>query len=316
MMGNDDLRATAQPLVPSSLDDRQRGEGVHVHWYWLATAPVFALAALAAAWGFTLLFVPQPPAFLPALPAPLGGIDLVAAGIVLAVGPIGIKGMLDDRRQRALEAQFPDLLSDMAANRRAGFTLAESVELAARGDYGPLTSEVNTMAAHLSWNMPFKEALRRFALRVDTPLVVRATTLILEAERSGGHITDVLSAVARDAREIRRLDRERHLAMKTYTIVMYVTFLVFLAVVAVLQAQLLPQIVEATSGARGGDGVVPGASIPVESYRTFFFTSAIVQALGSGSMAGIMARGRVLPGLIHAAVMTLLAMFTFSVLIA
>lgn len=314
MMGNDDVRRTAQPLVPSSLDDGQRGQGLQVHWYWLATAPVFVVAALALAWGFWLLLAPRPPAALPALPSPLGGIDMVAAGIVLVVGPIGLRGLLDDRRRRALEAQFPDLLADMAANRRAGFTLAESVELAARGDYGPLTPEVNTMAAHLSWNVPFEEALRRFADRVDTPLVVRATTLILEAERSGGHITDVLSAVARDAREIRHLDRERNLAMQTYTIVMYVTFLVFLGVVAVLQAQLLPQIVEATSGA-GGE-IVAGATVPVESYRTFFFTSAIVQALGSGSMAGIMARGRVMPGLIHAATMTLLALVTFAIVIA
>lgn len=314
MMGNDDLRRTAQPLVPSSLDDRQRGQGLHVRWYWLAAAPAFVVAGLALAWGFTLLLAPRPPAFLPSLPSPLGGIDLVAAGIVLAVGPVGLRGLLEDRRRRALESQFPDLLSDMAANRRAGFTLVESVELAARGDYGPLTPEVNTMAAHLSWNVPFEEALQRFAHRVDTPLVVRATTLILEAERSGGHFTDVLSAVARDAREIRHLDRERNLAMQTYTIEMCVTFLVFLGVVAVLQAQLLPQIVEATSGA-GGE-IVPGATVPVESYRTFFFTSAIVQALGSGSMAGIMARGRVMPGLIHAAVMTLLALLTFSVLIA
>lgn len=311
-MGNDELQRTAHASIPSRFSGAEDGR-LEVDPYWLVTAPALILGVLALAWGSLLLFV-SPPAFLLSLPTPLEGIDLLALGLFLLLTPVGMRALLDDRRRRALDDQFPDFLSDLAANRRAGFTLAEAVRLAAHSDYGPLTPEVRTMAAHLSWNVPFEEAIERFAERVDTPLVVRSTTLVLEAERSGGHITDVLSAVARDAREIRRLDRERRLSMRAYTVVMYVTFLVFLAVVAVLQSQMLPSLVAATDVIE--QGPIPTTATSLEAYRTFFYTAALVQALGSGSMAGFMARGRVAPGLIHAAVMVLVTIATFSVLLA
>lgn len=312
MMPTDDLQATARSAIPQGYD--REGWNLDVPLAWIASVPAILVAVAALAWGTSLLATGRAFGFLPSLPAPLSGIDLVALGVVLALTPIGTIFLLADRRRRRLDEQFPDLLSDLAANRRAGFTLAEAVDLAAHGDYGPLTSEVRRMAAQLSWNVPFEEALRRFAQRVDTPLVTRSITLVLEAERSGGHITDVLSAVARDAREIRHLERERHLAMRTYTLVMYVIFLVFLAVVAVLQAQMLPQLVQA-AGAAGNEVFGAAGGTSLAEHRTFFYTSALVQALGSGTMAGMMGRGRVGPGLIHAAVMAAIAVITFSIVL-
>jgi flagellar protein FlaJ len=310
MTATDELQATAHPSIPRRVQEPEWT--LEEHRWLLAAAPAWLAAAALYGWGALILFA-EPPAVLPRLPGLLGGIDLVAGGIVLTLFPPGIRFLLEDRRQRALDEQFPDFLSDLAANRRAGFTLAESVDLAGGGDYGPLTEEVGRLAAQLSWNVPFEEALQRFADRVDTPLITRATTLILEAERSGGHITDVLAAVATDARQIRRLERERHLAMRTYTLVMYVTFLVFLAVVAVLQVQMLPQLLEA-SGAAASD-VFGSGEVGLVDHRRFFYTSALVQALGSGTMAGIMGRGRVGPGLIHAATMALITVFAFSFLL-
>lgn len=287
-------------------------------WFWIGYVPTLVIALALLLWGAALLFVGTVPAFLPALPTGYGGIDLIAVGVTLVVGPYGAYAAFEDRRNRRLEEQFPDFLTDLAANRKAGFTLAESVRLTAQSDYGPLTPEIERMAAQLTWNIPFEEALQRFSTRVDTPLVSRSITLVLEAERTGGYITDVLEAVSRDAREIKHLDRERRLSMRMYTIVMYVAFLVFLGVVAVLQAQLLPQLVSATESATGGTGVLgklAESTVTLEEHRTFFYVATLVQALGSGSMAGMMARGRVGPGLMHAAVMILMGMAAFTFLL-
>lgn len=286
-----------------------------VSWLWFVWGPSLLAALGLALWGFSIMFTGSAPAFLPPIPAGFGGIDLVGVALVLALAPYGIHAALEDRRNRRLEAQFPDFLTDMAANRRAGFTLADSVRLCANSDYGPLTPEIERMASQLSWNIPFEEALERFAKRVDTPLVSRSITLVLEAERTGGYITDVLEAVARDAREIKRLDRERRLSMRMYTIVMYIAFLVFLGVVAVLQAQLLPQLVTATQAAEGGAGALSqlaGSDITLQQHRTFFYVATLVQALGSGSMAGMMSRGKIAPGLLHAAFMAILGILTFT----
>lgn len=302
------------PTSQGARDELASDEGPS--WFTIGWIPVLGVSLGLFAWGLSLIFAGQAPGFLPALPSQWGGIDLVGIALVAAAGPYGIKAALDDRTQRRLEEQFPDFLTDLAANRRAGFTLAEAVRLAAQGDYGPLTPHVNRMAAQLSWNIPFEEALDRFADRVQTPLVTRSTTLVLEAERTGGYITDVLEAVARDAREIRRLERERRLSMRTYTMVMYVTFLVFLSVVLVLQTQLLPQLFQAAGSQTGGGfSRLVNTELTLADHRTFFYTSTLVQALGSGSMAGLMSRGRVEPGILHVAVMALAGVLAFSVFI-
>lgn len=283
-------------------------------WFWIVWVPALLVAGILSAWGFALLFVASP-SLAPSLPSGFGGIDLVAVATVLVLGPYGVDAALRDRRRRRIEAHFPDFLTDLAANRRAGFTLAESVRLAAESEYGPLTEDIQRMRAQLSWNVPFEEALDRFSTRVDTPLVTRSVTLVLEAERTGGHITDVLEAVARDAREIKHLDRERRLSMRMYTVIMYIAFAVFLGVVGVLQAQLLPQLFAATGSGLGSGPFEQLASseVDLDSYRTFFYTAALVQGVGSGSMAGLMARGRLGPGLMHASVMAAIAIATFSI---
>lgn len=302
-----------RPALASRPEPPESDDGLTLTRVILATT--WTLGGLLFAWAFlNMVGVAIPPE----IPAPYGPIDVAAAGLVLGLAPHGFHAAREARRIRNIEDRFPDFLRDLAANKRAGIPLAASVELAAEADYGALTPEIETMAAQLSWNVPFEEVLERFTARVDTPLVHRATTLILEAEYAGGRITDVLDAVARDVRALRTLKNERRSTMTMYTIVVYITFLVFLGVAAMLYTQFLPDLIAATS-ARGdlptrGVEAFSGSAITLEDYRQFFYASSLVQALGSGVLAGVMAHGDIGPGLRHAAVMTLVAAACFTVL--
>lgn len=268
-----------------------------------ATAAVVGtFVALASA--AVMLGVPLP---FPAL-GPLAPVDAFAGGIVLAMGPIGFHAAREAKRVRQIEDRFPDFLRDMAANRRAGVPLAEAVEGAADSDYGALTPEIQTMADQLSWNVPFEEVLERFADRLDTPLVQRAVTLILEANYTGGRITDVLEAVSRDVRALRTLANERRSTMQMYTVVVYMAFFVFISVAAMLYTQFLPGILEAgeAAGELGAD-VFSTSTVTLEDYRQFFSIAAIVQGVGSGILAGAFAGGDYRSGLPHATIMVAIA---------
>ncbi len=242
---------------------------------------------------------------------PFGAVDLLALGALIAVAPIGFHAAHQAKKVRRLEERFPDFLRDLASNRRAGIPLAASVELAAEADYGELSPEVDRMAAQLSWNVPFDEVVGRFAERVKTPLVQRACSLILEAEYSGGRITDVLDAVSRDVRALQALKNERRSAMAMYTIVVYLTFLVFLGVAAMLYWRFLPELLIAQDVPALG-GAVEGMRVSLEDYRQFFYVASLVQALGGGVLAGVLAFHKYGPGLRHAAVMMIMAMVVFS----
>lgn len=246
-------------------------------------------------------------------------VELFSLGLLAGVGPYGFYYSRRAKRIRALEERFPDFLRDLAASRKAGLTLENGVRIAARGEYGALTPDIQKMADQLSWNVPFEEALTRFRDRVGTPLVMRACSLINEAGRSGGNVTDVLEAAAIDAREIKSLENERRLTMSLYTVVVYIAFFVFLAVAAVLYGQFVPEVLKTTQAVSTQQGA-PGAGLRfgaeglgLADYRTFFFLASIMQGLGNGILAGQMESGKPLFGLRHSFVMVLVTLLLFAV---
>ncbi len=264
------------------------------------------------------------PAFLLFTGTPLAGlqpdawIHFFCIGLLVALGPYGFYAAREQKRMRQLEERFPDFLRDIASSHKGGLTLAGSLAVAARGDYGPLTPEVQKMADQVSWNVGFQEILQRFAERVRTPLVQRAVTLILQADRSGGATTEVLMAAARDAREIKTLETERRLNMSLYTVVIYVTFFVFLSVAAILYAQFVPQLVAASEATSQSDSLANfgstfgGHGLNVRDFQLFYLMAAVMQGLGDGIVAGQMGSGKAILGLRHAFVMVALAYIGFA----
>jgi archaeal flagellar protein FlaJ len=245
-------------------------------------------------------------------------LDFFCFGILAAIGPYGFYAHSKHKRIRKLEERFPDFIRDLAASRRAGLTMEAAVQIASRGEYGALTPEVQKMADQLSWNIPFNEALQQFADRVNTPLIRRAVTLINEASRSGGHVTDVLEAAALDAREIKNLENERGTTMILYTIIVYITFAVFLLVVAVLYGTFIPEILKSSQAAlAGGASGVGGISFQQEmglrDYWVFYFMAGVMQGLGNGIVAGLMETGKPVSGLRHSFIMVAVTYATFAV---
>ena len=267
-----------------------------------------------------LLFVPAAILFSGRTLGPLepsAWIHFFCLGLLAGIGPYGFYAAREARRIRHLEQRFPDFLRDIASSHQGGMTLPNAVSVASRGEYGPLTVEIRRMADQLSWNVPFDEALMRFAQRVDTPLIHRAVNLILEANHSGGATTEVLLAAARDAREIKTLETERNLSMSLYTIVIYITFLVFLSVAAVMYAQFVPQLVASSQSVQGTGGAVGpvaglgGPQLRTEDFQLFYFMAAVMQGLGDGIVAGLMGTGRAVQGLKHSFFMVLMSYLTF-----
>lgn len=237
------------------------------------------------------------------------------AGVLAALSPIAYLDMRRRARVRGMEERFPDFLRDLVENQKAALTMPAALRLTAKGEYGPLTPYVQRMAKQMSWGVPFEEALADFGENVGTPLVRRTVHLVVRATQTGGEVSDVLVAAARDAREIKLLEQERRFTMTIYVLVIYVSFAVYLAVVAALQGIFVPAMLESTRGAGSGFGGVTIAKLDASVYADFFFASGFVQALGSGGMAGLLAEGGVSAGLKHVAVMLALAFVVLAVIL-
>ncbi|HUR69063.1 MAG TPA: type II secretion system F family protein [Candidatus Thermoplasmatota archaeon] len=242
--------------------------------------------------------------------------DLFVFGLLIGLGPYGWFTAREARRTEAIDQKFPEFLRDLAESQRSGMTLTEAVLTASKGQYGVLTSEIRKMAAQIEWGVSFSDALERFAKRVDTPLIERTVSLIIQASSAGGNVVDVLTAAADDAREIQQIVKERKQQMSIYTMIIYIAFAVFIGVIAVLNAQFIPEVAKAVSKA---DGVSIGGlnfkKFDEDDFKILFFHAAIIQGLGGGIVGGVMAGGKPIHGLRHSFILVVIAWVLFRLII-
>ncbi len=248
--------------------------------------------------------------------------DILLAGVVFGAGPFGYFYNQELKRIEAIDEKFPDFLRDIAESARAGMTLPRALVTASRGTYGALTPEIQKMAAQVEWGVEFGVSLERFAERARTPLIDRTVALVVEAQRAGGNVVDILTAASDDAREIKQIVSERNEQMKMYSVVVFIAFFVFIAVVLILSAQFLPAFKEAVDAATGDSGGAPQsvggitlAPFDVQLFNDLFYHAAVIQAVGGSLVGGVMTKGNPVGGFNNMFVMMLAAWISFRVIL-
>lgn len=253
-------------------------------------------------------------------PLNIGGIeigearDYILFALFLGTGTFGFYEAITLRHIHKIDARFPDFVRDLAESRRAGMTFTKAILYASKGNYGVLTQEIQKIARQISWGSSVDSALSAFAKRVNTKLIRRTISLIIEASRSGGNVADVLDAASKDAREIKFLDAERRANMMSYVAVIYVGMGVFLMIILVLSGGLLPQITgedaaSFTMGTTGGMAIREADVLPV------FYIAAIVQSIGMGIVTGVFEEGRMASGVKHVFIMVFISWIVFKFMV-
>ena len=240
---------------------------------------------------------------------------VVQAGLFV-VGTFAVVQELHRRRVGAIEDAVPDFLDRLASVNEAGMSVVESLGRVARSDLGALNVEVERTWTDIRWGVDAETALYRFEDRIDTPTVTRVVTLIANAMHASGDIARVLRIAADEAQDAQRLKRKRKQEMLTYLVVIYLSFAVFLVIVAALNSILIPNL---PTGAAAPDGVTSGplssiAGVNPDDYTLLFFHTALVQAVCSGLVAGQMGEGTVADGAKHATLLLTVAYAVFLLL--
>src|SRR5712692_8194237 len=232
------------------------------------------------------------------------------------IGPYGFFVAKKQREIKQIERRLPDFLRDVAEAGRFGMTLADAIVVSGSGRYGKLTPEIKKMAAQITWGVPATEALRLFSQRVKTPMVERVVAIIVKSSDAGGAVADVLTMVSHDTKENQLTEDERRIAMSTYIAVIYISFMVFLVTIWILDVTFLPKMLEASGALASTGGAVqsplaqdlPGV---VNQIRIAFFIATVVHGLGDGILAGVLDTGKIPNGLRHSFIMLVIALFAF-----
>ncbi|MFB6081486.1 MAG: type II secretion system F family protein [Halanaeroarchaeum sp.] len=219
-----------------------------------------------------------------------------------------------NRRRKAIERAIPDFLDRLASTNEAGMSVVESFGRVVRSDLGALSAELERTWADIVWGAHVENALARFRRRVRTPAVTRVVTLTTNAMNATNDVGPVLRIAADEAQAAKRLDRERRNELLTYTVVVYLSFFVFLVIVIALDVIFVPAIPTSMGGPTGS---IPGGGLGAglrqitqaekAAYSLLFTHAAIIQAVASGFVAGQMGEGSVKAGAKHATIMLTIA---------
>lgn len=231
--------------------------------------------------------------------------DLILFSFLIGVTPFAAGKYVEFSRMRKMEDEFPNFLADVSSGVDSGMSIPQAIYVTKDREYGRLNQEISKMAKQISWGIPFEKVFKRFTERTNSPYIEKLTYLIIEANKAGGDIREILGAAARNARELKNIEREIGTMIKPYILICYITYFVFLIVILILyKTFILPM-------AGGQSGFLQAALTP-EEFTTLFFRMLMLQGLFIGLAAGKMAEKKIIAGLKHAIILIVAGYIMFN----
>ena len=245
----------------------------------------------------------------------LNGLDFIVFGLLAAIGPIGFYNHIKANRKKAIEAHLPDFLREISSSTSSGMTVFDAIKSAAEGDHGSLTPELKRMSAQLSWGIPVNEALDNFAKRLNTPAVKRMAVTINQALEIGGNTSIVFEAAAREIDQIKLVEQQRRAEMSLYSIVIFISFFVFLAVILIINKTIFAEMIDIQDKmpevTNIGNQKISFDIDPIQLKNTFF-AFVLVQSVGGGLLGGFMMDGKLSSGVRFGFILVLVTFFIFK----
>jgi flagellar protein FlaJ len=240
---------------------------------------------------------------------------LGVAPLLVAVTPVAVVHELERRRALEISERFPDVLSILASANRMGIGVVDAFDLVTRWTSGSLADEMRKTRNDVRWNHDLTGGLQRLADRLHVPQLSRTMSLLAEGSRSSGDLHGVLDVAATQTRNHARLRRARRREIGSYVAIVVLGFLVYLLVILIMEVSYLQPLADLPATEvpdSAGDAPVPLAGGPVEQYRILFVHSTLIQAFGSGLIAGKLAENDALSGLKYGVGLVLFSVGVFA----
>ncbi len=143
-------------------------------------------------------------------------ISAIAVVVGLVIGYIFPTFSLDGaikKRKTAIARRLPDLLDMVSTTVEAGTALNGALAIAVTRLEGPLADEFRMTLSDIRVGVNRADALTALSRRVNQIDLASVVTALVQTERLGGNVAQVLDELAEEARS-RRLNRAEELAAK------------------------------------------------------------------------------------------------------
>jgi len=243
----------------------------------------------------------------------LSWVDFIVLGLLSLIGPLGFYNHLKTKKKREIENQLPDFLREISSSTASGMTIFDAINSASKGDHGGLTLELQKMSSQLSWGISVNNVLDNFSKRMKSDMIDRMVITIKKALEIGGNTSSVFNAAAVEIDQAKRVEEQRKIEMSLYSIVIFISFFVFLAVILIIDKTIFAAIFDLQGKMAGQSiGNMSIAAIDHDLLKYMFFSFVLVQSIGGGLLGGFMMDAKLSSGIRFGFILVLISFFVFK----
>jgi len=200
----------------------------------------------------------------------------------------------ENKRQKEIELKFVEFTRTLVESVKSGVSIPQSIRNIAQKDFGALTPHLQKLAHQIEWGIPTRKALIIFSTDTNNRVIKRSISILVEAEQSGGDISDVLESVVESVINIKKMREERKASIYSQVVQGYIVYFIFIIIMLVLQIWLFPKLGNLSIG-----GATPGDF----NLNPTFFGLIMIQGLFAGIMIGKFSEGTIKQGLLHSIIL-------------
>lgn len=234
----------------------------------------------------------------------------IAFGLATAVFTFGYPYMKKQSIIDSIEKNLGDALKQMADTLKAGDTYESALREVSESDYGRLSEEMANALRRLEDGETLENSLMVFSKRIDSKIVKRSVTIILDSIKTGASLADILEEISDDVRDFQRLKSER----KAETTMQFLFMLVAGGIIA-------PAIFGEINAVIGGFGLIGNQTLTEQQLIdanalnalivTLIQLYIIIEVVGAGIMMSLIRAGNISKSIIYLPLLLLLAFISF-----
>ncbi len=235
-------------------------------------------------------------------------------GFVVLDLMIGYPYIKEMNRIDEIEATLPEALKQMADTLKAGGTYEYALREISTADYGPLTKEIDNVLRKLEEGENFENSLKTLSENIDSRLVQRSVTIIIDSIKAGAGLADALEEIAEDIRELHHIDIER----RTRTMMGFLFIFFAGSIVAPAIFGLVSTIISFLIGTVATSGIATTTEITKavgvkDALLMLMQIYIFIEVIATSAILALMRGGKINKSLIYAPILLFLAYVSMTI---
>ncbi|MCD1294810.1 pilus assembly protein TadC [Methanocella sp. CWC-04] len=250
-------------------------------------------------------------AALASLSLPFYPIDVaIAIWLISGLVPAAAAYILISSYDAGIESRGPELFYDISEQVKASGTIVKALKRVSRHNYGAMSDEITRILSEMEdegYNIA--GSLDEMAKRVSQQYITRAVSVIKEALTSSSNLEVILKIVAEEGRLALSLEKERRAGISSSVFVIYLTAIMFLAVISLCITSFMPlfQKLNAVS--------FDVSQSPIRDMVMPYYILSISVALCSGLVIGVMRDTTVFGGFRDSAILIAITFLVYELVV-